>query len=107
MPINPGDGRCSLAVAQDRRSLPEQIAAEGIPTPLIIHLKSVEPSSSRNISNGQRVDFEASTRDADPYLRLDTQAASITGPRAEASRFILYKADIPDMRQPFGKKTPK
>jgi hypothetical protein len=153
----PRDGRCSLAVAQDRRSLPEQIAAEGIPTPLIIHVQSVEPSSSRNISNGQWVDFEASTRDADPprnyatgmsrhaspaqaiphstpwrieavdaqgevlasdarltsgslltlresegsgYLRLDTQAASITGPRAEASRFILYKADIPDSTRP-------
>lgn len=153
----PRDGRCSLAVAQDRRLLPDGIAATGLPSALIIHADFASAPNIRTISNGQAVAFEASTRDADPprnygpemnrhgiagpapprstswrievvdsqgnvpaadaaltngsrfalreaqgsqYLRLAPKAGSTTVPRAEASLFIVYKADIPDSTRP-------
>jgi hypothetical protein len=139
----PQDGRCSLAVASNRRSLPDLIAGEGIPTPLIIHVRSSVGSKSRTVSTGQSVDFEASTNHASSaqaaqhstawriqtvdargealadgavlangsvfalredttsgYLRLDIQAVNTTVPQTEASRFIIYKADVPDSTRP-------
>jgi hypothetical protein len=139
------DGRCSLAVAQDRRLLPRQIAAAGIPTPLIIRTRSPGASNNRNIGNDQSVEFDASTNLASPaqtaphgtawrikvvdtqgealagdatlangsvfalredkgsgYLRLDTRSTSTTTTvaQAEASRFVVYKADAPDSTRP-------
>jgi hypothetical protein len=61
----PQDGRCSLAVAQDRKSLPGQIIADGVPTPLIVHVPS-SIATNREIRNHQSIYFAASSRDADP-----------------------------------------
>lgn len=149
----PRDGRCSLAVAQHRKSLPGQIVADGVPTPLVIHMQ-FSIATNREIKSGQSIYFEASSRDADPprnfgpdmsrhssspsqpipqpllwriegvdprgtviadnavlmegslfelrepegssYLLLETKAANVAVPRGAASRFILYKADVPD-----------
>lgn len=135
----PQDGRCSLAVAQIRKSLPAQIVADGIPTPLIIHSPSAT-ATHRGIDSGQSVYFETLTRSADappmssPWLwqieSVDSTGAAVSGggliitggvvnlrthqatgylkldqttnetKRNEASRFILYKADVPDATRP-------
>jgi hypothetical protein len=139
----PQDGRCSLAVAQARKSLFGQIVAAGVPKPLIVHAQFA--SSNRDIRNGQSIYFVASTRDTDPprefagvsrhqskgeptahsemwqlkNLNRDGEAAAgdtvlldralielreLQGgaepPRAELSRFIIYKADVPDPTRP-------
>jgi len=133
----PQDGRCSLAVAQDRKSLFGHVAADGVPKPLTIHASI---AAAREIRNGESIFFTASTRDVDlipqpvlwriesvevqgnaiaedvvlmdrtivelhaidgsGYLQLQTTVASVAAPRAEASRFILYKADVPDPTRP-------
>jgi hypothetical protein len=152
----PLDGRCSLAVVQNRKSLFGQIIADGVPKPLLIRIQSSD-APNREIQNGQTIFFVESTRDADPprnfgpamsrlqtkaqpmtrpalwrleavnasgnaitenavlmdrgvvelreiegsgYLELQARSASIAVPRTEASRFVLYKADVPDPTRP-------
>jgi hypothetical protein len=148
----PEDGRCSLAVAQNRKSLTGQIIADGVPKPLIIHVQS--PSAAmRAVRFGQSIYFDPSTSDADRdskpprsiaghaiwriesaqdpstevaeeavltggstfllrdpsasgYLRLASKATSVAVTavtavtRAEASRFVILKADVPDSTRP-------
>jgi hypothetical protein len=56
----PQDGRCSLAVAQNRKSLPGQIVADGVPKLMVIHLQSPN-AAARQVKFGQTVYFEASS----------------------------------------------
>ena len=61
----PKDGRCSLAVAQLRKSVPTQVGAAGSPTALIIHVGS-STAASRTIGSGDMIYFEASAPDGGP-----------------------------------------
>ena len=135
----PRDGRCSLAVAQNRRLLPGQVIADGVPKLLIIHVQS-PGATTREVRVGRSVYFDPSTREAHPptehalwridslpnqsneipedavltdgsmfllrepegsgYLQMGSKAVRLAVPRAEASRFIILKADVPDPTRP-------
>jgi hypothetical protein len=136
----PRDGRCSLAVAQNRRLQPGQVIADGVPKLLIIHVQS-PGATTREVRIGRSVYFDPSTRETDPprtehalwridsvqyqgneisedavltdgsifllrepresgYLQMGGGAVRLAAPRAEASRFIIFKADVPDPTRP-------
>ena len=150
----PRDGRCSLAVVQDRKGLTRQIDAASVPVALLIHAQSSH--SMREIRNHQSIYFEASRRDADrpriyspemnrhepsspapntpapswriesidsrdtegdavlmsgslfelldpqrqEYLLLGSETGDTLVSRAQGSRFMVYKADVPDPTRP-------
>jgi hypothetical protein len=135
----PRDGRCSLAVAQNRRLQPGQVIAYGVPKLLIIRVQSPS-ATTREVRIGRSVYFDPSTREAHPptehalwrvdsvqntgneisedavltdgsifllrepqgsgYLQMGSNAARLAVRRAEASRFIILKADVPDPTRP-------